>query len=217
MPERVLLSDMDKERFRLLVEPLANGLSRMGVSPNALSCAGVALSGLSGWIYGTGSFFLGALVAALAGICDTLDGQIARAAGKESAFGAFLDSTLDRFGELLIFLGLAWHFSGGSDSDARSPWAVIFILLSVGGSFLVSYTRARAEGLGIECKVGWMQRPERLVLLIAGSLLGAIPAIGWIFMMLTLFLLAVSSNLTALQRILHIRRRLGEEGEKVRR
>lgn len=217
MAEVSLLSDKSKEKFRRVLDPPARFLSRLGVTPNALSCAGVVLSGLSGWIYGSGAFFSGALVAALGGICDTLDGQIARTAGKTSPFGAFLDSTLDRFGELLIFLGLAWHFSGGSTPDARSPWAVTFILLSVGGSFLVSYTRARAEGLGIECKVGWMQRPERLVLLIAGSLLGAIPVIGWIFMMLALFLLAVSSNLTALQRVLHIRRQLEEEGKKVRR
>jgi CDP-diacylglycerol--glycerol-3-phosphate 3-phosphatidyltransferase len=159
-------------------------------------------------------------VVVLAGTCDVLDGQLGRQTGKDSPFGAFLDSTLDRFGEVFIFLGLAWYFSCGSaflaeegvtPTDFRSPLALIFIILAMAGSFMVSYTRARAEGLGVECKGGWMQRPERITLLILGSLLGAIPMIGQFIMELTLLLLAILSNVTALQRLIYVRNQLLKE------
>jgi CDP-diacylglycerol--glycerol-3-phosphate 3-phosphatidyltransferase len=137
--------------------------------------------------------------------------------GKDSPFGAFFDSTLDRFSEVLVFLGLAWHFSGGAvfwnfkagrSSDIQSPLAVLFIILAIAGSFMVSYTRARAEGLGVSCTVGLMQRPERITLLIIGSLAAAIPGIGHFVLKLTLLLLAVSSNVTALHRMIYVKREL---------
>jgi CDP-diacylglycerol--glycerol-3-phosphate 3-phosphatidyltransferase len=189
----------------------------LGVHPNALSITGLILSILAGLVYSTGSFFWGAWVLGLAGICDSLDGRLARQTEKSSRFGAFLDSTLDRFGEMFVFLGLAWHFSGGAallrmdsadPSQSQSPTAVTFIILAVAGSFMVSYTRARAEGLGVDCTVGWMQRPERVVLLIIGSLLASIPVIGQFVMMLTLLLLAILANVTAVQRIYHVRKKL---------
>jgi phosphatidylglycerophosphate synthase len=152
-----------------------------------------------------------------AGTCDALDGQLARQTGKDSKFGSFFDSTLDRFGEVFIFMGLAWYFAGGTSfmagggnkaADFQSPLTVLFIILAIAGSFMVSYTRARAEGLGADCNIGWMQRPERMTLLIIGSLVGSAPVIGPILMKLTLLLLAVLSNFTVLQRMVYVRKQL---------
>jgi len=217
-----LLSDGTRERYFQIVGPVGNLLARLGVHPNALSLAGLVLSLFAGLIYSAGAYFWGAWAVALAGTCDALDGRLARQTGKNSTFGAFFDSTLDRFGEVFIYLGLAWHFSGGevllkgesgNPLHFQSPWAVLWIILAVSGSFMVSYTRARAEGLGIDCKVGWMQRPERMVLLIIGSLLGSIPVIGVLLLKVTLLLLAIFTNFTAVQRMIYVRGQLLRKGE----
>ncbi len=210
MAEFVFFSEKIKERFLGIVSPLSSLLARLGVHPNGLSLAGLILSVAAGFVYSTGSFSWGALVVAMAGICDVLDGQLARQTGKNSRFGAFFDSTLDRFGEIFIFLGFAWHFSGG---PFRSPWAVIFIILATTGSLMVSYTRARAEGLGIDCKVGWMQRPERFILLILGSLSACIPSVGHILMVMVFLLLAVLTNFTAFQRMVYVKNQLLEANQ----
>lgn len=222
MREFVFLSEKNKDRYLKIVAPLANLLAKMKVNPNILSLCGLIFCVISGLIYSTGSFFWGAWVLVLAGTCDILDGQIARQTGRDSRFGAFFDSTLDRFGEIFIFMGLAWYFSGGSLPFGRegvnlsefvSPWAVVFIVLSVGGSFMVSYTRSRAEGLGIHCRVGLMQRPERIVLIVIGTLLGAIPVLGLTLLKIALLLLALSTNFTALQRIVHVKNQLLRENQ----
>jgi CDP-diacylglycerol--glycerol-3-phosphate 3-phosphatidyltransferase len=221
MPEVVFLSDKNRDRYLRVVTPIGKLLGRLHVHPNILSLTGLILSALAGLIYSSGSFFWGGWVVVLAGTCDVLDGQLAKQNGKETAFGAFFDSTLDRFGEVLMFLGLAWHFSGGQAllggsggaADSQSPLAILLIILAIAGSFMVSYTRARAEGLGVECKVGSMQRPERITLLVIGSLLGSLPVIGHLLMKLTLLLLAVLSNFTAVQRMVHVRRQLKGENQ----
>ncbi len=214
------LSDRNRERYLKLIDPLADLFARFHVHPNILSLMGLLFSGIAAILYGTGSFFWAAWIVVLAGTCDVLDGQLARFTGKTSRFGAFFDSTLDRFSEVFIFLGLAWYFSGGhisfavmggETSSIRSPVAVLFIVLAIGGSFMVSYTRARAEALGLECKIGFMQRPERMVLLIIGSLLAALPAVGLWMMKGCLFLLALLSNFTALQRMIHVKKQLIKE------
>ena len=217
MPEFVFLSDKNKERYLRIISPAGNLMARLGIHPNILSLAGLILSIAAGIIYSSGSFFWGAWVLVIAGTCDALDGQLARKMEKNSPFGAFFDSTLDRFGEVFVFMGLAWHFSGGpvfwevkagNPNDFQSPLAVLFIILAIAGSFMVSYTRARAEGLGVNCEVGWMQRPERITLLIIGSLIASVPVIGPFVMKLTLLLLAVLSNFTALQRMIYVKREL---------
>lgn len=218
MARFVFLSERNRERYLRMVQPIGKGLGRIGVHPNILSLTGLIFSILAGFVYSMGAFFWGGWVVVLAGTCDVLDGQLARMAGKSSRFGAFFDSTLDRFSEVVIFLGMAWHFAGGAVpggagglSGEQSPVAVLLIILVITGSFMVSYTRARAEGLGVECKIGWMQRPERMTLLIIGSLLAQAPVIGMTLMKLTLLILAVLSNLTALQRMLHVRNQLLRE------
>lgn len=204
MARYAFINDRIRERYLRMIAPVGNVLGRLGLSPNAISVTGLALSTGAGLFYGSGSLFWGAWMLALAGICDTLDGQLARQSGAESRFGAFLDSTLDRYGEAAVFTGLAWHFSDGI--------ALVFIILALAGSFMVSYTRARAEGLGLECRSGWMQRPERIILLVIGSLAGALPVVGPTLMKLALLILAALTNFTAAQRILYVRTHLARSG-----
>jgi CDP-diacylglycerol--glycerol-3-phosphate 3-phosphatidyltransferase len=146
-----------------------------------------------------------------------LDGRIARQTNQKSDFGAFFDSTLDRYSDMFLFIGLAYYFAGGrpflmphqsGGAPEVSPWTVMAIIFAIAGSFMVSYTRARAEGLGMECKAGMMQRPERITLLVIGSLLGSIPIMGTLLLKLVLVALAVSTNLTAGYRIMFIKNRM---------
>jgi CDP-diacylglycerol--glycerol-3-phosphate 3-phosphatidyltransferase len=210
-----------KERLKhaahAAVDPVVRLLVRLGVSANALTAAGFLLSILSGLAFFEGSFRLGSLIAALAGVCDLLDGQVARRRGTGgSAFGAFLDSTLDRLSESVVLVGIAGFYLvnllGLVHDPARTlaelsrgleprTWAVVSLtaILALVGSFMVSYTRARAEGLGLECRVGWFERPERLVLVIVAGLFGVGP-----IMPLALIALTLMSFTTAFQRIVHV-------------
>ena len=217
MAEIVFLSEKNRARYLRIITPLGNVLAGIGVHPHVLSVAGLVLSIIAGLFYSTGSFFLGAWVVVVAGTCDALDGLIARQNNKQSKVGAFFDSTLDRYSDMLPLMGLAYHFAGGralklliggDTGGEASPLTVVIIFLAIAGSFMVSYSRARAEALGIECKVGLMQRPERVTLLVIGSLLGAIRSIGPTLLQYTLLVLAISTNFTAVHRILHVRNQL---------
>ena len=220
MVEFVFLSEKNKERYLRIIGPLRKVLTRLGVHPNILSITGLILSVVAGFVYSMGSFFWAAWIVVLAGTCDALDGELARQTGKNSRFGAFFDSALDRYSDGVILIGLGWYFAGGpvllgTGSEAsggyQSPGAVVLIILAMVGSFMVSYTRARAEALGLECKIGLMQRPERITLLVIGSLLGAIPVVGLILMKCTLLVLAIVSNFTAIHRIIYIRNQFLKE------
>jgi CDP-diacylglycerol--glycerol-3-phosphate 3-phosphatidyltransferase len=210
------LSDTWKERGRGIVRPLARALAKRGVKPDHLTYLGLGLSLLAAMLLGRGDFISAAFVIGVAGLCDILDGDVARERGTASSFGAFLDSTLDRIGEGALYAGLANYYftrsSGGSlwirgelQADARwgdpdgHTMAVLCLAILI-LSFLVSYTRARAEGLGLECKVGIMERPERLLALGAGALLGQrfMPGVLGLLFLLTL--------VTVLQRVYHVRR-----------
>jgi CDP-diacylglycerol---glycerol-3-phosphate 3-phosphatidyltransferase len=203
---------------RAAVEPLVALLSRLGVRADHLTVAGLGLSALSGLAFFDGHSRTGALLLMLAGLCDILDGELARRAGPASRFGAFLDSTLDRLSEALVLLGILGFYLRNLLALVLHPerallqistglepltWAVVAFTaaLALVGSFMVSYTRARAEGLGLDCKVGWFERPERLVLLIVAGLL----RVFWA-MSAALLLLAVLSFATAAQRVAHVHR-----------
>lgn len=217
MTDFVLLSEKNRQRYLRIITPVGNFLARMGVNPNVLSTFGLILSITAGIMYSMGFFFLASFVVIPAGVSDTLDGQLARQTGRSSKFGAFFDSTLDRYSDLFLLLGMAWFFSGyhiSSDfnghviNNASHPWTILLIILAITGSFMVSYCRARAEGLGLECNIGIMQRPERIALIVLGSLLSALPGIGLLLMKTTLLVLAVSTNITAIHRILHVKSQL---------
>jgi len=168
---------------------LASRLHQMGITPNTVTITGFGLTILSTLMLASGNLFWGGLVLWAAAMFDMLDGALARYANQVSKFGAFLDSTLDRYSESITFLGLAVYFSYKSNSQME----LFLIFLTLIGSWMVSYTRARAEGLGIECKGGILQRPERLTILIAGLILGLVSPALWI--------LAIFTNITSLQRI----------------
>ena len=171
---------------------LVGWLHNTGVTPNMLTVAGFALTVVSAVFLGGGYLRLGGLVLLSAVIFDMLDGSLARATDQSSTFGAFFDSTLDRYSESITFLGSVYYYS--TIPGSRTELALIFAILV--GSMMVSYTRARAEALQVECNVGIMQRPERVVLLILGLLS------GW--MLVTLWILAVFTDLTAFQRIYEV-------------
>jgi CDP-diacylglycerol--glycerol-3-phosphate 3-phosphatidyltransferase len=171
---------------------VVNGLHRLGITPNAVTYTGFLLTIITAVVLATGSFVWGAVLLLVASLLDLIDGSLARATAQSSTFGAFLDSTLDRYSESVTFLALAWYYSG----IAGSQWHLMLIFLTVVGSLMVSYTRARAEALSIECKEGWMQRPERIALLILGLFT------GWILPVLAL--MAVLTNFTAGQRIYQV-------------
>jgi CDP-diacylglycerol---glycerol-3-phosphate 3-phosphatidyltransferase len=203
-----------KERYYRLIAPAGDLLARMGVHPHVLTGAGFILSLLAGMVFCNGSFFGGAWILALAGVCDTLDGMVARKTNKQSPFGAFFDSTLDRYSDFFPLAGMAYHFAGGAPlfggrgGGEASPWTVLLILLAMLGAFMVSYARARAEGLGAECREGMMQRAQRMTLLIAGALLAEIPVAGLFLLRCALLLLAATSHATAVSRMVHTRRQL---------
>lgn len=179
------------------LRPLARVFIRLGLSPDWLTLLGLILSMVATGAFAVGQLRWGAVVMLLAGICDILDGQVAREGRKESKFGALLDSTTDRYSEIFIYFGIGAYFIRAGEWTATG---VLFFALC--GSLMVSYVRARAEGLGEECKVGFMQRPERIVALAIGGLFGHSGLI------LVLFALAVTTNYTVLERLTYIRKKL---------
>ena len=182
--------------LRARLEPVVRWLAARRITPNQVTLAAWALSLLAALCVGAGWLRLGALVLIVAGLGDLVDGMLARATDRVSRFGAFFDSTLDRLSEGAVLAAVAYRFA----SDGQ-PLLVVVVVLALLGSLLVSYTRARAEALGIDCKVGLMSRAERTVLLIAGLLLGLLgPAI---------VLMAALTLCTVGQRMWHVHEALG--------
>lgn len=188
-----MLSDRLRRLFQPVLRAVSAWLARTGITPNALSLLGFALNLGVAVVLATGHLRWGGVLIILVSLFDGLDGALARYTGKVSTFGAFLDSTLDRYSEAALFIGLIWHFLG-----LHANAEVLLACVALFGSEAVSYTRARAEGLRIECKVGWFTRAERMIVLALGLALG-LPLV-------TFWVLAVFTNLTALQRIWHVRR-----------
>ena len=213
LPGFFLFNESTRRVYRELLTPVLRLLVLLHIHPNTVTTAGFILSAAAGITYSTGNIYMGGWTVALAGTCDILDGQLSRMTGRNSAFGAFYDSCLDRFSEGFILMGLAWYFAGGpslfwspntSHPDSYSPITVTVIILALMGSFATSYIRARAEAAGIDCKVGFMQRPERFVLLLVASAIGSIPEIGVLLMKIALALYALLTNITAVQRIIYV-------------
>ena len=186
-----------KNRLRGLLDPVVRLLRNLGVPPMAVTLTGRVLSFVGAFEIARGAFVAGGILLIVSGVCDTLDGALARKAGKESVFGAFIDSTIDRVAELASFGALIVYYGAGGE-HARA--AVPFVLVALAGSFLTSYTRARAEGLGLECRVGLLERPERVALLVLGLLLGNTALFA------VIVCLAVLTVVTSLQRIVHVHR-----------
>lgn len=188
-----MVSDKLREFFTPYLTRLAALLDSMEVSPNALTIIGLLLNIGVAIVLATGHLRLGGLLIIPASAFDGLDGALARHTGKVTRFGAFFDSSLDRYAEGALFTGLVWAFAA---SGAVTEAGVA--MLALVGSLLVSYTRARAEGLGLTCTVGIMTRAERIGVLAIGLMLG-LP-------LLTMAVIALFANITAVQRMVHVYR-----------
>jgi CDP-diacylglycerol--glycerol-3-phosphate 3-phosphatidyltransferase len=183
----------------------ARALGRLGLTPNALTIVGSLLTASVGLLAAQGWWVAAGLCVWLFSLTDTLDGALARATGRVTPFGAFLDSVCDRYAEAAVFLGVVWWYQSQVDATG-----VLLGYLAAFGSLMVSYARARAEGLDLHGEVGWFQRPERIVVLGAGFLLTALwpPAL-----LLTLALLAVLTTVTVGQRLAHVAQQLRTRSE----
>jgi soluble lytic murein transglycosylase len=178
-----------RESLRTWTDPVGYALYRLHLRPNHLTLAGLGVSLLAASAFVAGRVRLAGVLLLLAGLFDFFDGSLARASRQVTPFGAFLDSVIDRYSDLVVLLGIVVLF-------ARMPHTrgAAVAMAGLVGSVMVSYTKARAESIGVECTVGMMERPERLICLIAGALLDLLEPALWV--------LAVLANLTALQRIL---------------
>jgi CDP-diacylglycerol--glycerol-3-phosphate 3-phosphatidyltransferase len=189
-----------KEQGRAALAPLVHTLANLGVTPTGVTFFGLGLHVLGAVWIAFGNLAGGGFVLLLAAVCDALDGALARETGQVSRFGAFLDSTIDRVDETVVFAGIAAYFLR-TPSAWGDFWAVVALLV-LAGSLITSYARARAEGLGLDCSVGVFERPERVAVTLLGLFLGTI-ALG-----LALLVLLFFSWYTVVQRIQHVRGQL---------
>jgi len=151
-----------------IINAMVRGLASAGVHPNILTTIGVFINALCGVLFGTGEFFWAGLVLIVANLFDMLDDNVARLSGNVTKFGGFLDSSLDRLSDMFAFLGIMMFYAG--NSQQHSLLNVFLAGVGMMASVMVSYTTARSEGLGVKANVGFLQRPERVVLLIIGAL-----------------------------------------------
>lgn len=188
-----------KARSRLIAVAPALLLGRLGLSPNALTIIGSLLTGAVGLLAAQGWFIAAAICLWVFAATDTLDGALARATDRVSVFGAFLDSVCDRYAEAAVFFGLIWYYQTRGDTPG-----VALAYVAIIGSLMVSYARARAEGVGlVAAEVGWFQRPERIIVLGLGFIAAAfLPAV----LTVVLAFLAVLTTITVLQRVIHVAR-----------
>lgn len=182
--------------FLRSLDRLAGLFVSLKISPNLITGLGLVAGMAAGFFFALDQPLIAAIWIAGCGILDILDGKVAAQAQKKSRYGAIFDSTLDRYSEFFIYLGLAYHF--------RKSWPIWVLFFTFLGSTMVSYTRARAEGLGFDCKVGFMQRAERMILLLIGSLVGPLFKVFDPVMTAILIFIALVSNITAFQRVFFI-------------
>lgn len=194
------LTDLARKWGKGFLEPIASLIGRMGVSPNVVTLVGTLLNLGVAWVLAQGYLRIGGVLVPLVALFDALDGTLARLTGKRSRFGAFLDSTMDRFSEAILYLGLLFYYTR---YDARPE--ILLIYATIVGSLMVSYARARAEGLGLDCKVGLLTRLERIIILTIALVLDQ--------MTIALWILAILTNFTAFQRMYHVWRATHGEDE----
>ena len=204
-PDRLLAMATVELHGRDYQTEFRNRLIESRLTPNAISLTGFVLCVVSAVLILQGWWIAGGIAFIVGSVCDTLDGRYSRMSGKGSPFGAFLDSTLDRLEEGIVLAAVAYQFSQGPRSrvDRGNDVAVGVVVLAVLASLMVSYTRARAEALGVECKVGIADRAVRVVVLSAGLVFGDLKAIEP-----AVYLLAAMAIITVFQRIFHVRSEL---------
>jgi len=180
---------------KFILDQIVRVLAFLRVNPNFLTFTGVLISFWAAWNYGHGRLFRGSLIVILAGLFDMLDGEVARTSRAETRFGAFYDSVIDRYSDIILLQGLmVWY------ARRQMLGYVVLVGIAFMGAVMTSYTRARAESMIPKCKVGFMERPERIVLLIIGGLVNRMEAVLWV--------LAVLGNWTVINRIYYTWREL---------
>ena len=195
LARRVLSSYVETPVVRLLV-----GLR---FTPNSLTLLGLVVAGASAYLLSIGQLWAGGIALLASGLFDLFDGALARATGRASRFGAFLDSVVDRVSEAVVLLGLLIFYANRSETEG-----IVLVYLALAGSIMVSYMRARAEGLSIECKMGIMTRPERIIALGVGLIV----SYWWLTTVLVvLAAIAALTTLTAAQRMVHTWRSLARQ------
>jgi CDP-diacylglycerol--glycerol-3-phosphate 3-phosphatidyltransferase len=191
--ENITLSDALRIRFKDFLDSIGGFLNGLGITPNTLTISGLVGNLIGAYFVAVGSFLVGGLILLSMGAIDALDGTMARLRGEPSDFGAFVDSVTDRYSELVIYAGLLFY----AVQDLNLTLAML-VFAATAGSILVSYIRARAQSLGYEAKGGMLTRFERFIILVP-SLIFGYPWIG-------VALIAILANITALQRIISVRR-----------
>jgi len=207
--DRKIMNSRPQENSRLLpnkiisiasnfFDSFGSLLIHIGISPNALTVSSLIVGMAAGLLFALHKPAWAAAAVFMCGFLDIMDGKVAELSDRKTLFGAILDSSLDRYSEFFIYLGIAYHF--------RSHWALWLIFFALLGSTMVSYTRARAEGLGIECRVGIMQRAERILLITLAAVIGSIVHNINITLISALVLITIMSNITSIQRIYLVRK-----------
>jgi CDP-diacylglycerol---glycerol-3-phosphate 3-phosphatidyltransferase len=204
-----LLPDWLTNGYLRVIEPVAGWLVRRGVHPNTITTVGTACSVIAGAIYATGHIRTAGWFLGLTALFDVLDGTVARRTGTTSTFGAFLDSSLDRVADGAVIGGIAIFYAMNSGPASVTMLAVCIAGLI--GAFMTSYTRARAEALGIDAKVGMLQRPERVVLLSAPQAFFGLALGGWVLAAI-IVLLTITAWITVVQRVLFVHRQTSGKG-----
>ena len=201
----VILPDWLRNGFLKIMQPIIDVFIKAEINPNTFTTIGFIVSLFSAYFFAVGSIRAGGALLLIAGIFDIMDGRVARATGQVTKFGALYDSTLDRYSEVIVFFGIIYYFVGADHMVAS-----VMTAIALGGSIMVSYVRARAEGLGFSCKVGIMQRPERVVTLGITALIHL-----YVFIAGVIFV-AIFANITAIQRIYYIwAQENGKKSEKL--
>ncbi len=180
-----------------LLVRIVRALSLSRIHPNALTSLGLVLNIVAAVLFSQGQFFAAGLVVVGAGVFDMVDGRVARVTNRVTPFGAFFDSVIDRYSDMALYMGLLVHYA-----RAERFFYVVLVAVVMAGSVMVSYSRARAESLIPSCKVGFLERPERIVLIIIGALWNRMAAVLWI--------IAVLSNITVVHRIVYTWRHTGK-------
>lgn len=198
-----MLSNLIEDWARSIAKHVGRFVAKSGIGPNAITMIGFLLNFPVAYVLGQGWFLWGGIFILFAGAFDMLDGAVARATGKMTKFGAFLDSTFDRFSEIVVLLGLLLYYRSPIGVEGERMGGSILVYVAISGSLMVSYVKARAEGLSIPMKgVGLLPRPERVVMLAAACIIAAF--VGDIAVIIVLWILSVGTNLTAVQRIMYV-------------
>ena len=203
MKPKTTSTDQLRNVFKGVLDPIGAFLNRLGLTPNAITLLGLAGTAVGAYILAIGNIRLGGIVLFLSVLVDTLDGTMARLRGESTDFGAFVDSVSDRYAEFITFGGLVYYFLSLEDYPG-----VMVTFAATAGSVLVSYVKARAEGLGFTAKVGILTRVERYIVLI--------PLLIFNQPFIAVIVIALLGNITAFQRILHVRAQGHERMRKER-